>query len=152
MTTITREAALEALLATLGAATWGSPATGFGIKTRRNLAPEQMATVGSPGLALMVHHEEYERRALNLPPRRTITVAVAVYVCVGNDFTAIPDAVLNPIKDALDVALAPDNHASGFCTLGGAVAQCGIRGEVIQAPGDKPGYGLAIIPIDLVLP
>ena len=147
----TRNAVIDALLTALGAATWGSPATGFGVKTRRNLAETQMASVGSPGLGLMVHHGMYDRQALNIPPRRTITVAAVVYVATGADVTANPDALLNDIEDAMNAALKPDSP-TGFCTLGGKVAQCGFRGEMLRAPGEKTGYGLMILPVDIVRP
>ena len=147
----TRNDAVDALLTVLGRATWGSPAVGFGVKTRRNLSETQMATVGSPGLALMVHHGAYDRQALNIPPRRTITVAAMVYVSVGSDVTVNPDALLNDIEDALNTIMKPDSP-TGFCTLGGKVPQCGFRGEMLRAPGEKTGYGLMVLPIDIVLP
>ncbi|RBP03809.1 hypothetical protein DFR50_14257 [Roseiarcus fermentans] len=142
----TREQAIEALFATL------SSAYPFGAATRRLAAPEQLATPGKPGFGLVVHHEAYHRPNLNVPPRRTLTALAVIYVATGANPNGVPDALLNPIKDAFDAALAPDNVQTGTCTLGGLVFACGIRGDVVQAPGDKTGAGLAVIPIDIVLP
>ncbi len=143
----TRESAIAALQTAL------TPAAAFGKVTRRLLSEEQMCAVGSPGLALVVHHEDYHRPALNQPPRRTLTVLAVVYVmAAAADPNAVPDSLLNPILDGFDAALAPDNPITGLCTLGGLVYGAAIRGQVERAPGDKTGRGVAIVPIDLVLP
>ena len=146
MMAATREQAIEALAARL------ATAYAFGTVTRRVTSPTTLGQPGAPGLGIVVHHESYHRPALNVPPRRTMFVSAIVYVATGNNANAIPDAILNPIKDAIDAALARDNFATGFCTLGGVVEACGIRGEVVQAPGDQLGQGLALIPIEIVLP
>ena len=143
----TREAALAALLTAL------SSAATFGVVTRRLLAPEQMCSIGSPGLALVVHHEEYHRPNFAVPPKRTITASVLIYVNAGAaNPNAVPDSLLNPIIDGIDTALKADNGASNLCTLGGLVYACGVRGEVIRAPGDKTGLGVAILPVEIILP
>lgn len=141
----TREAIVAALLAKLtAAATWGEIG-------RRNRDPNNIASPGAPALLLIKHHEHYEAPSLNLPARRTMNMLAVVYIDVGSDENGIPDAVLNPLQDAIDGALAPDDP-QGRCTLGGLVASCRISGEVTNAPGDVTGKGLAIIPIDILLP
>lgn len=147
----TREGALAALQTALaGAAT-------FGMVTRRLMAPEDMATPGLPGLAIVVHHEQTHRPGPTAPPRRTLSASVVVYVDVGaSDPNAIPDSVLNPILDAIDAVFDPRAAANlatdGRCTLGGAVWGALISGETIRAPGDRTGKGVALIPVDLILP
>ena len=151
---VTREAAIEALFAKLSSATWGSSQT-FGLKTRRLIAPEQMAAPGSaPGLALVVHHEKTSRPSPTRPPVRTVTAVAVVYIDVSGqaNVNVIPDAVLNPIKDAVEAALGVDSGQTGTCTLGGAVYAAFVSGETIQAAGDATGKGLAVIPIDIILP
>ena len=142
----TREQAMEALQTRL------TSAYSFGAVGRRNVSPETIASPGSPALMLIKHHETYERQSPSLPPRRTLTVLACVYIDTGTDPNAIPDAVLNPIQDAIDTALLPDDFTTGRCTLGGLVFSAYIKGEVIAAPGDKTGKGLAVIPIDIVFP
>jgi hypothetical protein len=142
----TREQAMEALQTLLtGAYSWGAV-------TRRNQSPEQIASPSNPGLVLVKHSEQYERQSPSQPPRRTMVVIAAVYIDVGTNVNAIPDAVLNPIQDAIDTALAPDDPSSNRCTLGGRVFSVMIKGTIINAPGDKIGKGIALIPIEIILP
>ena len=147
----TREQIMEALQARLqGIIVNGSPA--FNAVTRRNVSPETIVSAGQAALALVKHHETYHRPSPAQPPRRTLTIMAIVYIDVGANANAIPDAVLNPIQDAIDAALAPDDNVRGTCTLGGLVYSAMIAGEVIAAPGDKTGKGLAIVPIDVIIP
>ncbi len=140
-----RETIIAALLAKLqSAATWGEIG-------RRNRDPNNIAAPGSPALLLIKHHEHYEAPSLNMPARRTMNMLAVVYIDVGADENGIPDAVLNPLQDAIDAALAPD-YPGAPCTLGGLVASCRISGEVTNAPGDITGKGLAILPIDILIP
>jgi hypothetical protein len=141
-----RETAVQALLNKL---------TGLGVFTnigRRNTSPETIASPGNPALLLLTHHENYVRAEYAQPPKRTLTVLACVYIDTGTDENAVPDTVLNTLQDAIDGALVADDRSTGRCTLGGAVFSAHIKGEVIRAPGDKTGKGLAVIPIDLILP
>ena len=101
---------------------------------------------------LIKHHEDYTRKGPTVPPIRTMTVMAIVYIDVGSNVNAIPDSVINPIQDAIDTALLPDDSTTGRCTLGGIVFSAMIKGEVIAAPGDKTGKGLALIPIEICIP
>lgn len=150
---VTREQAIEALFARISVATWGSPASGFGLTTRRPIALDQMASPGGrPGLVLIVHHERVVRKSPTTPPIRTMTALAAVYIDATNNLNAIPDSILNPIEDAIEAALAPDDFSTGRCTLGGLVYAAYVSGEIDRAPGDRTGKGVAIVPIDIILP
>lgn len=146
MTATTREMIMEALQTRLQAA------YAFSAVTRRNLSPETIVSAGQSALVLVKHHENYHRPSPAGPSRRTLTVMAIVYIDVGAAANAIPDAVLNPIQDAIDAALYPDDLQRGTCTLGGLVYSVMISGEVIAAPGDKTGKGLACIPIEIIWP
>lgn len=135
--------ALQALLQT---------APGIGQVSRRNRAPEAMASPDAPGFALVKSHETYVRLSPKTPPKRTLHVLGIIYIDVGPDDNAIPDAVLNPLQDAIDAALAPDDYQTGCCTLGGLVEWVVIKGEVTCAPGDVTGKGLAVIPFEILIP
>ena len=146
MTAATREQIMAALLTRL-------QGTGqFTVVTRRNAAPETIATPGQPALVLVKHHERYEKKTTTLKPVRVMIVLAIIYIDVGAVANAIPDSILNPIQDAIDTALAPDNPQYNTCTLGGLAQSCLINGEVISAPGDKTGKGTVIIPIEITLP
>ena len=131
----TREQVLEALFAKL------STAYAFSAATRRNASPETLAPAGGSALALVVHHEDYHRPSPSAPPRRTLTALAIVYVNVGTDPNAVPDAVLNPIKDAIDAALKADNPTTGLCTLGGLVYRRLSRGRGDPGPGRQARPG-----------
>ena len=143
----TREAALGALQAKLSAADT------FGVVTRRPLAPEQMASIGKPGLALFVQGTDYERAAINTPARRTIKCLALIYIDAGaSDPNAIPDSLVNAVVERIEAALKPDNAVTNLCTLGGIVHAVVIRGHAPRAPGDKTGKGIEVMPIDVILP
>jgi len=144
--TATREQVMTALLAKLGAA------YAFGVVGRRLRDPNNIAVTSQPALFLLKHSEHYAARGPNMPSVRTLHLLAAVYISVGQDEAAIPDAVLNPIQDAIDAALAADDPTRNFCTLGGLVQSVKIVGEVTCAPGDITGRGLAMIPIDVIIP
>ena len=142
----TREAITQALLSKL------SNTGVFVTVARRNRDPESIPTSATPALFLLGHSETAHRKAGNLPPIRTLHFRALIYTDAGQSETVIPDAILNPLLDGIETALAPDNLVSGFCTLGGLVYSVRIEGETIKAPGDVSGKGLAIVPIEVVIP
>ena len=91
------------------------------------------------------------RDVRGLPPKRTISAELWVYTDVGKDPNANPEAALNDIVDAIEVALAP-NVLTGVQTLGGLVSHCWIEGEVEQFPGVLDGIAKAIIPVEILIP
>ena len=143
--TTTREQVMTALLARL------STAYSWGVVGRRNRAPNAIAAVGKPALILLKQHETYVARGLNMPSKRTMHLLAVVYVDVGTDETAVPDALVNAALDALDAAMQPDSPG-GYLTLGGLVESAKISGTITAAPGDVTGKGLAIVPIDVSIP
>lgn len=146
----TREAIAVALESKLAAT------QGVATITRRNTDPEKIAQPGAPALVLVSDGEDYTVPAPGQPPKRTMHFLAIIYTDAGSGPQAqntIPDSILNPILDGVDAALAADNPiAPGRCTLGGLVYSCRINGKVTKAPGDKTGKGLAIVPIEIVIP
>jgi hypothetical protein len=142
----TREQVMEALLKLL------SGSGSFKTTGRRLRNPETIPTEQTPALILIKEKELYVRASASLPPKRILHVSAVVYFDVGNDQTAIPDSVINPLLDGFDTSMVPDNWGKGTCTLGGLVESARIDGEVELAPGDKTGKGLAFVPIMIVMP
>ncbi len=142
----TREQAVEALLAKLAAL---AP---FKTVTRRNRRPDTILPAATPALMLLEHSDAYTPRPSNSPPVRRLMLRAMIYVDTGNDQNAVPSAVLNPILDAIDGALTPDDPVRGQCTLGGLVQSVVIVGTVIRAPGDVTGKSLAAVPLEILLP
>ena len=143
--TITREAAMTALLTTL------SGAYAFTVATRRNRDPNSLIGPGETALVLLKHHEHYAAKSPNMPAVRTLHLLAVVYVDVSDNDEAVPDSMVSAIADAIDAALVADSP-DGRTTLGGAVYAVKITGEVTNAPGDQTGKGLALIPISVILP
>ena len=125
----TREQAMEALQTRL------QSAYSFGAVTRRLVSPETIASPGAPALVLIKHHEDYTRKGPTVPPIRTMTVMAIVYIDVGSNVNAIPDSVINPIQDAIDTALLPDDSTTGS---GGGVRSCASPSMVT---GSRAGLG-----------
>jgi hypothetical protein len=119
---------------------------------RRNRDPESIPPCETPALMLVEHSEKNARPAPNLPPKRTMSLRAIIYSDVGCDENAIPASLVNNLLDAIDAALVPDDPSSNRCTLGGLVYSVVIEGDVIMAPGDVTGKGLAIMPIQILIP
>lgn len=146
MTVATREEIVAALLARLNASGV------FQTVGRRLRDPESLDSVTAPALFLLEDEEDYHRQSVNLPPRRTLRFLAAIYTDAGQSETAVPSALLNPLLDAIDAALKPDDPTSGRCTLGGAVYSALIAGTVKKYPGDATGKGAAVVPIEVMWP
>lgn len=142
----TREAALTALLAAI-------QATGYFTATgRRARDPSSVGTGQSPACFLVRSGEDIRRDTSAKPAIRILKVHAFVYNDVGAEPNAIPETALNNAMEALESALAIDNHALNTCTLGGLVYAAYLRGEVITAPAELTGKAMQIVPIEIVLP
>ena len=137
---ITREAVMTALLQRLSIPS-------FVTISRRNRAPETLSPSLTPALMLVGHKESFERPSASMPPKVILHLLAILYIDVGNDENAVPDAILNGLLDEVTLALHPDSPALGRTTLGGLVQSVMIDGEITKAPGDITGKGLAVIPI-----
>jgi hypothetical protein len=144
----TREEIMVALLARLAAA------YPFTIVGRRNIAPDKIAKPGQPALILLKQHE-FIKNAGDAPRTaiRAMTVLACCYFDASADENAVPDTIINAMTQAIDDDLRkPDDIISGRLTLGGRCYSVKISGQIDNAPGDQTGKGLAIIPIEIVLP
>ena len=127
-------------------------AGGFNTTGRRNRDPESIKTADTPALLLVEHSEKYTVPSPSLPGKRAINLRAIVYTDVGDNDSAIPATIINNQLDAIDAALVPDDPTSGRCTLGGLVYSVKIDGDIIKAPGDVSGKGLAVVPLQILIP
>lgn len=144
----TREQIMAALLAKLQAA------YPFDVVGRRNVAPESIIKPGETALFLLKQHETAANPG-NQPSirKRTMNVLALCYFDASHDVNVVPDSIINAMTDAVDAALAkPDNMIMQTLTLGGLCHSVAIVGQIDNAPGDQTGKGLAIIPIEIVMP
>jgi len=143
---LTREDIITAVLARL------SQSGQFDIIVRRLRDPETIGGVGQSVLALLMESEQYDRPALNQPPRRTMNLLAVLFYDVGTDENAVPAAKLNALVEVIEAQLAPDNPLLGTCTLGGRVTQCMVSGKIEYAPGEITGRSTAVVPISVLIP
>lgn len=70
-----------------------------------------------------------------------------VYIHTGDQPGVAPGTLINPVIDAIEAALKPDNVMTNKQTLGGLVQHCWIEGQIDTDQGVLGGQGVAIIPI-----
>ena len=146
----TREQIVAALFAILSAA----PGDGvFKTMSRRNRDPEGLDPSQTPAFFLIEHTDKWDRLGgYNLGGKREMKVFAIVYYDAGADQNIVPSSVLNPLLDAIEGAMVPDNQQTNTFTIGGLVQACLIDGESQRASGDVTGKGLAVIPIRILFP
>lgn len=142
-------AALFAKLATLS--TGGSPL--FKTTGRRLLHWNDVPAESQPAL-YQIQKSEQCARTRGKPPLWKLQLSLYVYVhtMAQSDSTIVPSQLLNPLLDAVETALAPDDLANDACSLGGLVSSCYIDGAIETSEGLLGDQEVAIIPITIVVP
>lgn len=87
-----------------------------------------------------------------LPTKYNLQAELTVYVNQSNLTDSITP-ILNPLLDAIELALKPDDVTATECTLGGKVSHCRIDGGAIEIyEGVNDGtLTVAIIPISIMV-
>jgi len=144
----TREQIMLALLARLKAA------YAFTLVGRRNVQPDTIAKPGQPALFLLKQHEFIENKTdVGGMLKQTLHVVAICYFDASADVNLVPDSIINDMTDAVVMSLrAVDDPMTGRLTLGGLCHSVKISGQITNAPGDQTGKGIAIIPIEIVMP
>lgn len=86
---------------------------------------------------------------LGLPTKWTLNADLYLYA--RTDGEQVSAAVLNPILDAIEAALKPDNPTRRTQTLGGLVERCWIEGEIQTDEGTLGDQAVAIVPIRMLV-
>lgn len=146
---IVRETIWKALFAKLTAS------ASFETAARRPyLPPDNTVAVplNQPAIFLVEGDEEQTQRR-NLPNTAVLTGQIWIY-CKTPDPQTPGATILNPLLDAVDAAMAPDDVAQNVMTLGGLVTHCWIEGKVIKVVGDlnPDGQCFASIPVRILVP
>ncbi len=139
---MTREpvyAALFALVAT---------AADFVTASRRLRHWSDVGAAEQPALFVIQKSEAAEQRR-PLPVKWRAAVDLYVYVQAPDELTA-PASVLNPLLDAVEVALAPDPFTQ-VQSLGGLVQHCWIAGKIATDEGVLGGQAVAIVPVEILV-
>lgn len=82
------------------------------------------------------------------PSKRTLAANLIVYF--RSDGGQVPGSVINPLLDAIDAALAPDNPITHLCTLGGLVDAVRVEGSIDIDEGTLDNQGVLHIPLHLI--
>ena len=150
----TRESLYAAIFAKFAGLTFTSGSkTAFGYTSRRLFHWETVELDSFPAL-MQVQTKEVPKQQRGLPTAWTLEVLLYIYVRTEaqQNSTIIPSQLLNPIMDALDTALRPDDLKSGTCTLGGLVSHAWISGPVETSEGNLGDLEVAVVPLEIVVP
>lgn len=142
---VPRETIFAALFALVsGAKVNGQPA--FATTSRRLRLPSEVSPAEKPALFLQQDDETADQSSGYGATRWRLSAHLFVFA-VADELTA-PDAVLNPLLDAIESVL----RAPGFAkqTLGGLVDNCWIDAKVIRDPAPLTSAPNLIIPVSIV--
>lgn len=137
---MTREPIYSALFALL------SGAASFATSSRRLRHWSDVGPAEQPALFVVQKSETAERKA-GLPVKWRASVDVYVYAHAPDDETAAA-TVLNPLLDAIELALAPQGAVQ---TLGGLAAHAWIAGKIETDEGVLGGQAVAIVPVEILV-
>jgi hypothetical protein len=151
---ISRETLYAAIFAKFAGLTFTSGgATAFATNSRKLEHWEDVEPEGYPAL-FQVQAREAVKQTRGLPPAWSLELLLYIYVRTNaqQDATIIPSQLLNPILDAIDTALRPDDLKAGTCTLGGLVSHAWISGPVETSEGNLGDLEIAVVPIEILVP
>ena len=126
---------------------------GFTLTTRRYIRPSSVEAINTPILMTWEQPEKTEGGDLGLRKRWWEVWLIIVYY--NNDQNVAGATILNPLIDAVEQALAPDNPVHQTQTLGGLVQAVYIDGATVKAISDidvDHGQGGAVIPVRILVP
>lgn len=149
-----RETILDALLARLTTVQFQHQVGGvlsWNLLSRRLQLFDEVDKSQQPCCFQVEHEETYEQPGIGNPPRRTLRVSLFCYARTPSGGT-VGGSLLNYMLEGIESALAPDNPATGLCTLGGQAYQCVIEGQVFKDPGDLDEQAMLIVPIRIMWP
>ncbi|MGH7192241.1 MAG: hypothetical protein ACREJM_01765 [Candidatus Saccharimonadales bacterium] len=102
-------------------------------------------------VAILDASDELPKLSGNAPTVWTTDLSLLVYAYLPSSDTVGRAAVLNPLLDALDAALAP-NSPAGVNTLGGLVDRISISGKIEKFGGITDDQIIAVVPLQYVAP
>jgi hypothetical protein len=143
---MTREPIYAALFEIVKAA-----AISAGAKTySRKLRHWDDVKAGEQPAVFQVQRAESSSQKLKVPAIWTLNVDLYVYINTSDDPRVAPSTLLNPIIDALEAVMPPDESPGGPQTLGGLVSHCWIAGTIETSEGVLGDQEVAIIPVEIV--
>jgi hypothetical protein len=164
----TREQAWQALFDRLAGATTKLPngqvvSTWATASRRVKLMPDNTidSTFDQPAMFLLEGNEKTTQSGRGTPSIRHWNGMVWIFAKVPDgtrpgvqDFNTPGASVLNPLLDAVEAALYPDNIVDQTLRLGNLVYRAWIEGETVKIIGDvnPDGQCFAAVPVKLLVP
>lgn len=127
--------------------------TAFKVVSRRMILPDKVQPGYSPTLRIWEQVDEYAESRRGLPPSRIYHCDLVIYF-INNDVEVPGASILNPLIDAVEGVIRPDDPRTNAFTLGGLVDECWIEsGQIVKETGDTDpkGLGGAVIPLAIRL-
>jgi len=151
--TVAREQVMAALFTALSNAVYSdgtSPV--FNSVSRKLKLWGEVPHDQQPAMFLVDTHEtRTQQPPQGLPSKLLMRTAAIIYVSTTNS-EDVPSVQMNLVLDAVDKVFLPDDLIRNVFTLGGLVHYCRIEGNIAKTPGDLDGQGMAVIPINVMLP
>jgi hypothetical protein len=123
--------------------------------SRKLVMASEVDEMQQPALFFRDHDEIINNKGRSLPAKRTFKYFLVIYA-KKESLEEPGAATVNPILDAVEACLAPDNVLVDTVTLqvGGInlAYQCQINGQIIKETGDTDPRGqcMLIIPVELI--
>lgn len=124
-------------------------ANGIEKVTRKFKMWTDVPTNERPQLHILEQDENIEQSFNVTPSKTTLKLSLFLYTTTTDDAPGIVE--INNLLDVIDAALAPV-PVINVQNLGGIVANCYIKGKIIKEAGELDGDGMAIIPIEILIP
>lgn len=150
MSSPSRETTYAALFALLnGLTTGGSPALKSASRRLLEINDPTMAVENLPAAFQVQDDQVYTKPSTSLPPKQVWKAWWYIYAASADPQVA-PSSILNPAIDAAVAALTPTGQGETL-TLGGAVVDCAIEGNIKVFEGFMGDRCAAIIPIRIIV-
>ena len=114
--------------------------------TRKLKAWQECPKEDQPAIYLTQTGEDRVQKP-GIPAKYLLEGNIYIYVSVE---TGEAGYVLNPVLDAIDLALEPD-ETSGVQTLGGIVHHCWVEGQTQIFEGSLGDEAVAVVPIKILV-
>lgn len=95
--------------------------------------------------------ETVQNPGQGVPPKHLLYVDIGFYARLAEDKNVAPGSILNPLIDAIEAALAPDEDEEDQ-TLGKLVEYCRVNGKILKNEGLMDGQASVVIPVEILVP
>lgn len=126
-----------------------STSAGYTTTSRRLKHWADVEVANMPALFQAQKDRKVERTGRK-PAIHRLAADIYIYVNAGSDPNAAPAPIINPLIDAIENSLAPDDASGTVCTLGGLVTHCWVAGDIKTDEGTLGPLSVAIIPIEIL--